>query len=368
MKAIPCVLMRGGTSRGPFFDAADLPADPEARNAVLIGVMGAGHELEIDGIGGGNPLTSKVAIISRSALEGVDVDYLFAQVTVHERSVDTAPNCGNMLAAVGPFAIERGMVRATLGETLVRINNVNTGKIMEAIVQTPAGQVTYAGTARIDGVPGHAAPIKLAFLDGAGAKSGKLFPSGARAEVINGVRVTCIDMSMPMVLIPAAAVGKTGHETAAELDADIELMKRMEAIRLEAGLRMGFGDVTGKVVPKIGLVAPPRNGGTIAARYFVPTSCHKAFATTGSVCVTTASVIEGTVVHEQARPAPVTASGALLSTIEHPSGQLAVELELGGPEESPVRRASVIRTARRLFEGTVFAPDPSPADAISTAA
>jgi len=363
MHAIPCVLMRGGTSRGPFFRAEDLPADPAARDALLVGLMGSGHELEIDGIGGGSPLTSKVAIIGRSQKPGVDVDYLFAQVHIMDRTVDTGPNCGNMLAAVGPFAIEQGLVPATDAETVVRIHNVNTGKIIEAIIQTPGRQVTYAGDTRIDGVPGSAAPVKLAFLDGAGSKSGALFPSGARSEEIDGVTVTCIDMSMPMVLIPATAMGKTGHESAAELDADTATIARMEAIRQEAGRRMGFGDVRGKVVPKIGLVAPPARDGTIAARYFVPWSCHKSFATTGSVCVATASVLDGTVAHAVAKQ-----RNDLVATLEHPSGSIAVALELGGPPEAPVSRASVLRTARRLFSGTVYAPENQPAATTALAA
>ncbi|MGX9964906.1 4-oxalomesaconate tautomerase [Roseomonas sp. F4] len=365
MHGIPCVMMRGGTSRGPFFHAKDLPADPAARDRLLVGLMGSGHELEIDGIGGGSPLTSKVAIISPSKLPGVDVDYLFAQVHIMNRTVDTGPNCGNMLAAVGPFAIEQGLVPAKPGETLIRIHNVNTGKIIEAAIQTPGGAVTYAGTTRIDGVPGTAAPVKLAFLDGAGSKTGALFPSGNRAELIKGVRVTCIDMSMPMVLIPAEAMGKTGHEGAAELDADTALMARMEAIRQEAGRRMGFGDVTGKVVPKIGLVARPAREGTIAARYFVPWSCHKSFATTGSVCVATASVLEGTVAHDVAATAPLSPSGEKLATLEHPSGSISVALELEGPAEAPVSRAGVLRTARRLFAGTVYAPDEVAAIAVA---
>jgi len=269
---IPCVLMRGGTSRGPFFLASDLPADAAARDAVLLAVMGSPHEYQVDGIGGANPLTSKVAIISKSKHPEADVDYLFAQVLVDERRVDTKPNCGNMLVAVGPFAIEAGLVPARPGETTVRIFNVNTESLVESIVQTPGGKVTYAGDASIDGVGGTAAPVKINFKSAIGAVTGKLLPTGRPLDVIDGVEVSCVDVAMPMVLMPAGQLGKTGHESATELDADKELFMRMEAIRRKAGELMGMGDVSRMVVPKIGMLAAPRQGGTITSRYFVPYS------------------------------------------------------------------------------------------------
>lgn len=352
---IPCVLMRGGTSRGPFFLASDLPADPQKRDEVLLAVMGSPHEYQVDGIGGANPLTSKVAIISKSQHAEADVDYLFAQVLINEKRVDTRPNCGNMLVAVGPFAIEAGLVPARHPETVVRIYNVNTESLVESIVQTPGGKVTYAGDAAIDGVAGTAAPVKLNFKSAIGAVTGKLLPTGRPLDNIDGVDVSCVDMAMPMVLMPAEQLGKTGHETAAELDADKALFARMEAIRRKAGELMGMGDVSDMVVPKIGLLAAPRKGGTITSRYFVPTSCHKAHAVTGTVCVASACAIPGTVA---ARIAPLATAPQGVVKIEHPSGMIAIDLDVELDRRQPViRRAALIRTARRLFDGHVYVPE-----------
>ncbi|MBI4194575.1 MAG: 4-oxalomesaconate tautomerase [Betaproteobacteria bacterium] len=352
---IPCVLMRGGTSRGPFLLASNLPADPTTRDEVLLAIMGSPHEYQVDGIGGAMPLTSKVAIISRSKQPGADVDYLFAQVLVNERLVDTKPNCGNMLVGVGPFAIEAGLVPAKNGETTVRIYNVNTRALVEAIVQTPGGQVTYAGSAAIDGVPGTAAPVKLNFKSAIGAVTGKLLPTGKPLDVIEGVEVSCVDVAMPMLLMRAEAFGKTGHESAAALDADKELFKRMEAIRRKAGELMGMGDVSKMVVPKIGLLAKPAQGGTIASRYFVPYSCHKAHAVTGTVCVASALAIPGTVASNLIKLPPAPQG---LIEIEHPSGKIAIDLDAdftNGRQE--IRRAALVRTARRIFEGRVNVPE-----------
>ncbi len=352
---IPCVLMRGGTSRGPFFLASDLPSDPQQRDDVLLAVMGSPHDYQVDGIGGANPLTSKVAIISTSSQPGADVDYLFAQVLVNEKRVDTKPNCGNMLVAVGPFAIEAGLVPARHPETVVRIFNVNTKSLVESIVQTPGGVVNYAGATAIDGVPGTAAPVKLNFKSAVGAVTGKLLPTGRPLDVIDGVDVSCVDMAMPMILMPAEQLGKTGHETAAELDADKALYARMEAIRRKAGELMGMGDVSNMVVPKIGLLTSPRQGGTITSRYFVPYSCHKAHAVTGTVCVASACAIPGTVA---ARIAPLTTAPQGVINIEHPSGMIAIDLDVDLTQPTPViRRAALIRTARRLFDGHVYVPE-----------
>ncbi len=351
---IPCVLMRGGTSKGPFFLASHLPQDSNLRDAVLIAAMGSPHEYQVDGIGGGNPLTSKVAIISKSMHPDADVDYLFAQVLVDERRVDTKPNCGNMLVAVGPFAIEAGLVPAGGPETAVRIHNVNTKSLVEAVVQTPDGRVTYAGSAAIDGVPGTAAPVKINFKSAAGAVTGKLLPTGRPLDVIDGIEVSCVDMAMPMVLMRAEQFGKTGFETPAELDADKDLLARMEAVRRKAGMMMGMGDVSKQVVPKIGLLAPPRRGGTISSRYFVPYSCHKAHAVTGAVCVASACAIDGTVA---SRLAPLGKAPQGVVRIEHPSGMIAVDLDVDlNGRSAVIRRAALIRTARRLFQGEVLIP------------
>jgi len=346
--AIPCVLMRGGTSRGPYFLASDLPADTAARDAVLLQVMGSGHELQIDGIGGGHPLTSKVAIVSPSRVAGADVNYLFAQVNVRERFVDTSPNCGNMLAGVGPFALEAGLVPVKDGVSVVHIYNVNTKKLIEARIETPGGRVKYDGSAAIDGVPGTAAPIHLAFLDAAGAKTGKLLPTGHPRDIIAGVTVSCIDAAMPIVAMRAEEMGKTGYETPAEFAADRDFMKRLEALRLEAGRAMGLGDVKNLVIPKPVLVAPPRARGTLAGRYFMPHACHTAFATTGAVAAGTGAVTPGTVIAEIAGTPKLPAD----IVIEHPSGSMQVRLERREGETAPV--AYLVRTARRLFEGRVL--------------
>lgn len=352
--SIPCVLMRGGTSRGPYFLASDLPSEAIERDQVLLAAMGSPHEYQVDGIGGAMPLTSKVAIISKSTRPDADVDYLFAQVLITEALVDTKPNCGNMLVGVGPFAIEAGLVPATHPETVVRIYNVNTQALVESIVQTPNGRVTYEGTAAIDGVAGTAAPVKLNFTSAIGAVTGKLLPTGRPLDVIDGVDVTCVDVAMPMILMHAEQFGKTGRESAAELDADKALYARMEAIRRKAGVLMGLGDVSKLVVPKIALLAQPSKGGTISSRYFVPHSCHKAHAVTGTVCVASACAIPGTVASRLAAlpPAP---QGMI--TLEHPSGMIAIDLDAdftGGKQE--LRRAALVRTARRIFEGNVLVP------------
>ena len=356
MQRIPCVLMRGGTSRGPFFLASDLPAQTEARDAVLIAAMGSGHPLQIDGIGGGNPLTSKVAIVGPSARADADVDYLFAQVNVEKALVDTAPNCGNMLSAVGPFAIEQGLVKATDPETRLTIFNVNTGKRVEAIIQTPGGVVDYEGDFAIAGVPGTAAPVRMAFLDAAGSKTGKLLPSDLPSQMIGDIEVSLFDMAVAAMLADAASFGKTGKEAPAQFDADRDFMTRLEALRLQAGQLMGLGDVSQMVIPKPILLSPPAGEGTITARYFMPHSCHTAVAITGAVCIASACCTPGTIAHRLARLPEVDADGRRRLIIEHPSGQTPVEIEQD-PDTGVVTRAMVIRTARRLFEGHVLVRD-----------
>lgn len=352
MQRIPCVLMRGGTSKGPFFHAWDLPTNIVERDEMLINLMGSGHELEIDGIGGGSPQTSKVAIISPSLHADADVDYLFVQVMVADRRVDTAPNCGNMLCAVGPFAIEQGLVKATDGKTLVRIRNLNTQTFVNALVETPGGVVRYEGRTAIDGVPGTAAPVHLTFLDAVGSKTGKLFPTGQATDVIDGVPLTCIDMAMPLMIVHASHLGVTGNERPADLDADTQLRKRLEALRLKAGRAMGLGDVSNMVIPKPVLVSHPREGGTLQVRYFMPHSCHRALAITGAIGLATACVSPGTVVTDLLG---ATAQELSLVRLEHPSGGIDVALSRSGADGKTIQ-ASVVRTARRLFSGFVYAP------------
>jgi hypothetical protein len=341
--------MRGGTSRGPFFVASDLPADPTQRDEVLIAAMGAGHELQVDGIGGGHPLTSKVAIVGPSKRPGADVDYLFAQVDVKSRSVDTSPNCGNMISGVGPFAIEQGIVAATEGRTTVRIFNVNTGKLVEASVATPDSSVTYDGETAIDGVPGSAAPIYLTFLDAVGSKTGKLLPSGNARDLIDGVNVTLVDAAMPLMLVRAEDMGKTCRETPAELEADRAFMTRLEALRIKAGALMGIPDAKDKVIPKPCLIAAPKDpNATLAVRYFTPHQCHKSLAITGSVALGMACVTPGTLAAEITGPIELPTTLAF----EHPAG--AIEARLENRPGLPYPVASLVRTARRLFEGSVL--------------
>jgi len=362
MLRIPCTLWRGGTSRGPFFLASDLPADPRERDAVLIAAMGSGHALQIDGLGGGNALTSKVAIVGPPTVPGADVDYLFAQVRVLERSVDTSPNCGNMLAAVGPFAIDRGLVPAQAGTTVVRIHNVNTGKIVDARIATPGGEVAEEGSTAIDGVPGTAAAIHLSFVDAAGSRTGALLPTGRTRDVIDGIPVTCIDAAMPLVIIDARSLGKSAAERPGELDGDRVFMDRLEAIRREAGRRMGLGDVADRVVPKPVIVGPACAGGDFTARYFMPANCHAALAVTGGVGLATAAVTPGTVLDAIVAPPATSADIA----IEHPSGRMLLSVARGTGAASPV--VSVVRTARRIFEGTLYVPVPRAVDRRAVAA
>lgn len=350
--AIPCLIMRGGTSKGPYFLASDLPADIAARDRILLAVMGSPDIRQIDGIGGADSLTSKVAIVSRSGRPGVDVDYLFAQVDITRAIVDTSPSCGNMLSGVGPYAIETGLVAARDGTTSVSIFDVNTSSRIEAVVETPGRQVNYTGTAAIDGVPGTAAPIVLNFMDAVGAKTGVMLPTGHATEEIDGIAVSCLDVCMPMVLMRAADFGLSGIEGRAEIDGNAALLARVEAIRMEAGRRMGFGDVSDKVIPKVGLLSAPRGTGAITSRYLTPHRLHAAHAVTGAVCVATACLLQGSIAYDLAvRPA----GNPRTIWIEHPSGQVDVRMETTG--EGPdlkVIKAGILRTARPIMQGRVF--------------
>jgi 4-oxalomesaconate tautomerase len=350
---IPVIFMRGGTSRGPFFKADDLPQDVATRDRVLLAAMGSPDPRQIDGLGGADTLTSKVAIVSRSTRPGVDVDYLFAQVDIGKPLVDTSPSCGNMLAGVAPFAIETGLFPAQDGETRVMIYNVNTEARIEAVVQTPGRVVQYAGDARIDGVPGTAAPIVLNFMDVVGSVAGKLLPTGKVRDLIDGIEVTCIDVAMPMIMLRAADLGLTGYEGRPEINPNKELFSRIEPIRLEAGRRMGFGDCSDKVIPKVGLLAPARDGGTIASRYLTPHALHAAHAVTGAVCVSTACALEGTIAHELAKPDDV---NPRTIWIEHPSGMVDVLLSTTGKGADMDVVAGTLRTARPIMKGEVMVP------------
>ncbi|MBK9082500.1 MAG: 4-oxalomesaconate tautomerase [Rhizobiales bacterium] len=351
--AIPCLFMRGGTSRGPYFLATDLPADAAQRDCVLLAAMGSPDARQIDGLGGATTLTSKVAIVSRSTQPGCDVDYLFAQVDIAKAAVDTTPSCGNILAGVGPFAIERGLVRAEDGQTRVMIYNVNTKSRIEAIVRTPGGKVTYAGDARIDGVPGAAAPIMLNFMDVIGSLCGAMLPTGKARDVVDGIEITCIDVAMPMILLRAADLGLEGDEGKEAFDGAPERMARIEAIRRKAGAMMGLGDVSGKVVPKVGVLSRPRAGGTIASRYLTPHALHAAHAVTGAVCVSSACALPGTIAHELAAPDD---ANPRTIWIEHPSGKIDVALTVSGRGDDLEIVAGTLRTARLIMRGEVMIP------------
>jgi len=352
--AIPFLFLRGGTSRGPYFRREDVPEDRERLAEVLMGVVGAGHPLNIDGIGGGAAVTTKVAMLSRSDHDWADIDYFFAQVAVDERLVDYKPTCGNILAGVGPAAIEMGLIEASDPQTNVRIRAVNTGALVEAVIQTPGGEVRYDGDAAIDGVPGTAAPVMLNFMDVVGKATGSLLPTGLAKEEIQGVELTCIDVAMPLAIARADAFGLTGYESREELDANSDFFARMENIRIEAGERMGLGDVTKSVMPKFAILATPREGGAIAARYFMPWNCHPSMAVTGAQCIASCSLLPGTVADGIAQPP---AGSPALVVIEHPSGRIEVTVD-GGVEGGAfvLNSAGLVRTSRLLCRGEVMVP------------
>jgi 4-oxalomesaconate tautomerase len=352
LTGIPCTLMRGGTSKGLYFHAADLPPGRELRDRVLLAAMGSPDARQIDGAGGAHPLTSKVAVISRSTHAGADVDYLFLQVAVDKAEVSDSQNCGNLLAGVGPWAIENGLVPVTGASTAVRIHMVNTNSLAVAHVNTPQGTVEYEGEARIDGVPGTAAPIALEFLDVAGASCGALLPTGAVSDRFEGIEVTCIDNGMPVIIVRAADLGVTGAETPVQLEGNPALVAKVEHLRLSLAPRMNLGDVTRKTVPKICLVSAPRHGGSIATATFIPHRVHEAIGVLGAVSVATACVIPGSVA---AQVANCKEAGRRIE-VEHPSGFFTVDVEVERGEPVVVRGAALLRTARKLLRGDVFVP------------
>ena len=347
---VRCLWMRGGTSKGGYFLADDLPADPAARDAFLRRVMGSPDPRQIDGMGGADPLTSKVAVVSPSGRAGVDVDYLFLQVSVDAPLVSDAQTCGNILAGVGPFAIERGLVPARDGETPVTIHLVNTGQTAVATVQTPGGTVRYAGDARIDGVPGAAAPVPLQFRDTAGATCGALLPTGRALDRVDGIEVTLIDNGMPCVVLRAADAGIAGTESRDALDADAGLKIRLERLRLACGPLMNLGNVVAKTVPKMTMVSAPQHGGAINTRTFIPHRCHATIGVLGAVSVATACLLPGS---PAAALAALPPGNPKTLEIEHPSGQTSVIAALA--DDGSVASAAILRTANKLMDGTVFA-------------
>jgi len=352
--AIPYLFMRGGTSRGPYVRRSDLTEDRVTLAKVLVAAVGSGHPLNIDGIGGGASVTTKVAMLSKGSDGWADVDYFFAQVSVEDGLVDFKPTCGNILSGVGPAALEMGLVPARDGETEIKIRAVNTGARIVAIIKTPGGRVDYEGATAIDGVPGTAAPVALKFMDVVGSVTGSFLPTGNIRDTIGGLQVTCMDVTMPMVIARAADFGLTGYESQDELDANRGFFDRMEAIRIEAGAKMGMGEVLKSVTPKFGLLAPARDGGTIAARYFMPWQTHPSMAVTGAQCLascvlTPGSIADGLLERPASSPATI--------TIEHPSGSIDVLAEYDLSDDGfTLISAGLIRTARKLADGNLYIP------------
>ena len=375
--AVPCLFMRGGTSKGPFFKAEDLPQDKGQRDKVLLSIMGSPDKRQIDGLGGAHPLTSKVGIVSKSDKAGVDLEFLFAQLQPDRDTVDTTPNCGNMLAAVVPFAIETGMFVPTSDTTTCRVLTLNTDMLSDISVETPllpkasnASQgsrfVNYSGEARIDGAPGSSAPITINFLDTAGSVCSSLLPTGRvkdRVRVVPtqdlsgfdpfDIDVTCIDNGMPLVIFKASDVGRTGSESVAELNSDTELKTKIEALRLQVSLLMGLGDVKTKNYPKMTLVAPPVNGGSLTTRSFIPHVCHDAIGVLAAVTVGTACVLKGSVCEGVA---VIGEHDSVVVSVEHPTGEFSVELGLDPKNSQSVTRAALLRTARLIMKGEAMVP------------
>ena len=363
---IPCLLMRGGTSKGPFFNEADLPSDTATRDRVLLAAMGSPDKRQIDGLGGAHPLTSKVGIVRKSKVPGVDLDFLFAQLQPDKDTVDTTPNCGNMLAAVVPFALETGMVKAQGDQSTFRVLTLNTDMQCDISVETKGGLVQYEGTARIDGAPGTSAPVVINFLDTAGSVCDGLLPTGHVKDTLTvtgagfepfTLDVTCIDNGMPLVMFKASDVGRTGYESVAEMNADTELKTKIEALRLQVSRLMGLGDVSQKNYPKMTLIAPPQNGGAITTRSFIPHVCHDAIGVLAAVTVGTACVLEGSVCGGVA----VMPSGLAKNvSVEHPTGEFSVALQTEPASDLPggqlVKQAALLRTARLLMRGEAMVP------------
>jgi 4-oxalomesaconate tautomerase len=352
-RRIQCLYMRAGTSRGPFLDMRELPADRAARDAVLLRIMGSPDAKQIDGLGGATFVTSKVVMVEPSQRQGIDVDYVFAQVIIDQPVVDCNPTCGNMMTGVGPFAIEKGWVEAKDPETTVMVYDVNADAVIETIVLTPEGQVNYCeGDLKIDGVPGLGAMVRLNLFDVAGGATGKLFPTGERVESIRGLDVSIVDAGNLMMLVKAESVGLVGTEGQTFFEENEALMTRLEAVRLEVGRRAGLGDVRESVIPKIGILSAPRNGGTIKSQYLTPHSLHPTHAVTGAICIATASKASGTVAADLAQ---VTAATSEEILIEHQAGLLPIHIEVSGDgDDFTVVKAGTLRTARKIMAGHVY--------------
>jgi 4-oxalomesaconate tautomerase len=353
--AVPYMQLRGGSSKGIYFEPRHLPTDTATRDAVLLAIMGGGGDpRQVDGLGGADPLTSKIGLVSRSERPGVDLDYLFVQAVVGEDRVDITPNCGNILAGVGPFAIEAGIIEPTSDATRLRVYMENSGNLCELTLQTPNGQMRYDGDARIDGVLGTSAPVVCTYMDIAGSACGSLLPTGQIRDTVNGIEVSCVDNGMPVVVLRAADLGITGYEPAAELTANVELKAALEAVRLEIGGRMNLGDVTKKVVPKMCLIAPPQGDGHLSTRTFIPHVCHAAIGVLGAVSAATAAIWPGSVADGISKVPP---GRHKTMSVEHPSGEFSVSLEVDESDGTPnILSAGLLRTARLLSRGETYVP------------
>ncbi len=349
---VRCTMLRGGTSRGLFFDARDLPVDPAERDDLLLRLMGTPDPRQIDGLGGATSLTSKVAVVGPSEHPDADVDYLFLQLGVEEATVSDRQNCGNVLAGVGPFAVERGFVAAGTERTAVRIRMVNSGSFAVSTFPTPGGRVEYRGDVSIAGVPGTAAPVVLDFADTEGSATGALLPTRNLRDTVDGIEVTCVDNGMPVVLATAASFGLTGYETHEELAADTALLARVDALRVKAGALMGLGDVTGSSVPKTILLAAPADGGQLCTRSFIPVRPHTSIGVLAAVSAVTGVLLPGAVGHELADGWP---GDRTTVDVEHPTGHLLVDVVVDTTTQPPrAVRSGVVRTARKLFDGTAY--------------
>jgi 4-oxalomesaconate tautomerase len=349
---IRCMMMRGGTSKGAYFLAEDLPSDPAKRDRLLLAVMGSPDPRQIDGIGGADPLTSKVAVVKRSERPGIDVDYLFLQVFVDQPLVSSSQNCGNILAGIAGFAVERGLVSAKGEESTVAIFLENTGQTAHATIPTPRGAAVYSGSETIDGVPNAAAPVLLSFADAAGSTCGALLPTCNDMDVVDGVETTLIDNGMPVVVVRAEDMRVAGDETREELEGNAALRERLERLRLAAGPLMNLGDVKEKSVPKMTMVARPRHGGAIMTRTFIPHRCHASIGVFGALSVATACLQPGSPAHDLA---DIPDGPRKVLRIEHPTGQLDIVMRVG--EGGAIVEAGFVRTARKLFDGMVFPRD-----------
>ena len=353
--AIPYLFMRGGTSRGPYFNRAHLPQDRDTLAKVLISILGSGHALNIDGIGGGNPVTTKVAMLSKSQETWADIDYFFAQVSVADGLVDFKPTCGNILSGVGAAAVELGLTDASDGQTELMINAVNVGAKVRSIFPTPNGQVIYSGDQSISGVPGAAAPVELSFMDIAGSFTGSFLPTGNPRDTIDGIEVTCMDAAMPMVLARAQDMGLTGEESREELNENKDFFDRMEPIRLRAAELMGMGDCSKSVTPKFGVLAPSDKPDHIITRYFMPWMAHPTMAVTGGQCMAACALTAGSVADGMLKKSHD--NSPITITLEHASGTMDVIMDYSTNDGVfTLNSAGLLRTCRKLADGHVYVP------------